>query len=123
MCDKVAKAAAEWWIEQMKKRCTILYPNRIVRDKSGFVITDDSLYEELSRFEEILAGEIRNDLQKFHHVYLGCSHYPDTILSKLAKKSQIPVIYFPIQADMEIHNTSIRVSTGGNDSYEIRFSA
>lgn len=120
MCNQVAKVAAEWWIEQMKKRCTILYPNRIIRDRTGFVITDDFLVDELSRFQESLANEIRNKLQKSPFIYLGCCYSPDSMLSEIAKQSQISITYFPIHADMEIYHNSIRVSTGENDLHELR---
>lgn len=122
MCDKVAKAAAEWWIEQMKKRCTTLYPNRIIKDRTGFVITDNILGEELSRFQKNLTNELRNKLLKARFVYLGCSYTPDSMLLDIAKQSKIPISYFPIHADMEIHHMSIRVSSGESDLHELHFS-
>lgn len=122
MCEKVAKVAAEWWIEQIKKRCTILYPDRIIKDRTGFVITDDFFAEELSRFQKFLTDEIRNHLQKFHSVYLGCCYTPDSMLLGIAKQSEVPITYFPIHAEMEIYHNSIHVSYGENDLHELRFS-
>ncbi|MBQ2835760.1 MAG: hypothetical protein IJE68_02870 [Clostridia bacterium] len=120
MCDKIAKVAAEWWIEQMKKRCTILYPTRIIKDRNGFVITDDFFAEELTRFEKDLVNEIQKSLQKFHYLCLWCCYTPDPILLGVAKQSKVPITYFPIHADMEIHHTSICVCTGENDMHELR---
>lgn len=122
MCNKVAKAAAEWWIEQMKKRCTVLYPDRIVKDRNGFLITDHSLIEDFTQFEKVLVCKIRDSLQKFNYVYLGCCYSPDSMLLEVAKQTKIPLTYFPIHADMEIHHTSIRVSTGENDLHELSIS-
>ena len=123
MCEEIAKTAAAWWIEQIKKRCIILYPNRIIKDKSELVVVDVSLLEVLSRFEEALCNEIQNNLEKFHYMYLGCSYYPDRELAKLAKKTQLPLNYFPLDADMEIYGSSIRVAYGSIDWHEIRSSA
>lgn len=123
MCEEIAKAAAAWWIEQIKKRCIILYPERVINDKSDFIVVDASLQEVLSRFEESLYIEIKNQLEKFHYMYLGCSYYPDRELAKLAKKTQLPLNYFPLDADMEIYGSSIRVAYGSIDWHEIRSSA
>lgn len=122
MCERVANVAAKWWIEQMKKRCTILYPERIIKDRTGFLIADDFLTEDLERFESILVCKIKDSLQKFHYVYLGCCYSPDSTLLEVAKQSKIPITYFPIHADMEIHHNSIHVSTGKSDMHELRIS-
>ena len=123
MCEEIAKAAAAWWIEQIKKRCIFLCPDRIIKDKSNFIVVDVSLQEVLCLFEEALYIEIKNQLKKFHYMYLGCSYYPDRELAKLAKKTQLPLNYFPLDADMEIYGSSIRVAYGSIDWHEIRSSA
>jgi len=128
MCDDVAKTdvaktATAWWIEQIKKRGITLYPERIIKDKSNLIVVDVSLQEALSMFEEALYIEIKNHLEKFHYMYLGCSYSPDDPLSKLAKKAQLPFNYFPMHTDMEIYGSSIRVSYGSFDWHEICSSA
>lgn len=119
MCEKVAKAAAKWWIEQMKKKCTSLCPDRIIKDRTGFLIIDDSLSEEFERFENALVGQLQDSLKKSRYVYLGCCYSPDLILLEAAKISEIPSTYFPIHADMQIYDTSIFVSIGEADSHEL----
>ena len=42
----LAVVAADWWIEQMLKRCSELYPNKVTTNGSDFVIVDNSLDEE-----------------------------------------------------------------------------
>ena len=123
MCEEIAKTAAAWWIEQIKKRCILLHPDQVIKDKSELIVVDASLQEVLSRFEEALYNEIHDNLKKFHYLYLGCSYYPDNELAKLAKKTQLPLNYFPIDADMEIYGSSIRVAYGSIDWHEIRSSA
>ena len=123
MCEEIAKAATAWWIEQIKKRCIFLCPDRIIKDKSNFIVVDVSLQEVLSRFEEALCNEIQNNLEKFHYMYLGCSYSPEKPLSQLAKQTQKPFDDFPLHADMEIYGSSIRVAYGSFDWHEIRSSA
>ena len=123
MCEEIAKTAAAWWIEQVKKRCIILCPERVIKDKSELIVVDVSLQEVLSRFEEALYIEIRNNLEKFHYMYLGCSYSPEAPLSQLAKQTQLPFNYFPLHTDMEIYGSSIRVAYGSFDWHEIRCSA
>ena len=123
MCEEIAKTAAAWWIEQIKKRCIILYPERIIKDKSNFIVVDVSLQEQLSKFEESLYIEILNNLKKFHYMILGCSYSPEKPLSQLAKTTQLPFNCFPLHTEMEIYGSSIRVSYGNFDWHEIRSSA
>ena len=123
MCEEIAKTAAAWWVKQIEKRCIFLCPDRIIKDKSNFIVVDVSLQEVLSRFEEALYIEIKNQLEKFHYMYLGCSYSPDEPLSRLAKEINIPFNFFPIHADMEIYDSSIRVSYGNIEWHEIRSSA
>ena len=63
---KIASVATKWWIDQMKQQCKKLYPNKVTGDNSNLVIVDESLQNELSRFEEILFKKI------YHHVTFKC---------------------------------------------------
>jgi len=109
MYYKVAKKAAEWWVEQMKKRCENL----------NIVIVDTSLEDEFSRFQEILIDEIHTSLKKYSYTCLTCSYFPSAELKGILKKANIPVSYLPVHAQMEIIGTSITVSTNGNYQYKL----
>ena len=117
MYDETAKIAAAWWVQQVMKKYSSLPHKRNPDDSS--VIIDPSLQEVLCLFEKALYDEIRNTLEKFNHIYIGCSYYPDKLLSRLAKAVQLPLNYFPIDADMEIIKNSITVSYGKLDWHKI----
>ena len=122
MYYKVAKRAAEWWVEQMKKRCKHHYPEKVICDNVDIVIVDTSLRDELSRFQEILIDEIHTNLKKSNYTCLTCSHFPSAELSGILKKANISAFYLPVHAEMEIIGTSITVSTNGNHEYKLNVS-
>lgn len=115
MYYKQAQVAANWWIEEMKKRCSIIYPDKVIRDGSGFIVTDDSLSEDLSRFQVTLVAEIQNCLEKGYFLSLSCYFYPNQTLTNIAKKAHISKTYFPIRASMDILLGEIFVSINDNN--------
>ena len=115
MYCKEAIAATNWWIEQIKKRCIQVYPNKVTRDGSNLVIIDDKLAEDLSRFENILINEFQKYIEKNHYIILTCCHFPNSDLKKLAQKAGFSTTYFTFRAEMRIFGKSIQVSLDGND--------
>jgi len=122
MCYKLAPIAANWWIEQMKKKCYILLPAKVCRDKTGFVIINDLLAEEFSRFQEILIEQIYSTIESKHYLNLFCYYYPCKELSSLAKQANISTAYFPIKAQLIIEDACIRVSTNLEDFHTLHLS-
>ena len=120
MYYKLATVAAEWWIEQMKKKCKKLYPDKFSFERSGLIIKDSSLQEQFSQFKEFLIEEIYNTLTNYSYISLGCYYYPDRTLMTLAKKCNISTTYFPIHAHIEIVNNSIMVSDNHDEPYKLR---
>lgn len=115
MYYKHAQTAANWWIEEMKKRCNHIYPDKVISNNSGFIITDESLSADLSRFQVELVSEIQNCLEKGSSLLLSCYFYPNRNLSLIAKKAKISKTYFPISASMEIFFGKIFVSVNDNN--------
>lgn len=113
MHSKLATVATNWWIEQMKKQCRHQYPQKIIEDNSNFVIIDDSLAEELSRFEKALLEKIHACIENRQYLCLTCCYFPSKELSNIAKKANISATYFPVRAQMTICGNSIEVSTNG----------
>lgn len=110
---KVAKAAAGWWVQQMTKRCKQLYPDKITGDNSNLVVVDDSLQDELTRFEKLLAEEILYYVEKPCPACFTCYHLPNYELSKIAKKASISTTYFPVRAEMRVFGKSVEVAFNG----------
>lgn len=123
MCCKLAQIAANWWIEQMKRKCYILLPAKVTRDNTGFVIINDYLAEEFSRFKKFLIDQIRSSLESEHYSNLFCYYYPCKELSELAKQAHISTAYFPIKAQIIVDENSIKVSTNVVDFHTLHFSA
>ena len=115
MYCKEAIAATNWWIEQIKKRCSQVYPNKVTRDGSNLVIIDDKFREDLSRFENILINEFQKYIENNHYIILTCFHIPNAALRKLAQKACFSTTYFSFRAEMRIFGNSIQVSLDGND--------
>ena len=114
-----AKVAADWWIEEMKKKCRQSYPNKLTENNSNLEIIDDSLAEEFSRFHTVLINEILNLLSNNYSITLTCYYIPNSLLKNIAKKAQISTTYFPYSAEMHIYNNSIQVSTTGESLREL----
>lgn len=112
---RVAKVASNWWIEQMKKRCKQLYPDRISGNFPNLTIIDNSFAKELGRFEKILTEEIYNNIERNHYICFTCYYIPNTDLAKLAKRANISTTYFPTHAEMRIWKQSIEVALNGSD--------
>lgn len=119
MYYKMAKVATDWWIEEMKKRCLRLYPDKFNENSLDLEIVDNSLLEELTKFHSVLMDEILRALKIYHYICLTCYYFPDTQLINIAKKAQIPTHYFPLHAQMEIYNNEIHVFTTGKYSREL----
>ena len=110
MIYKIATTAANWWIEEMKKQCCKMYPERIQATGTGFVILDNSFAEELSRFKTILTDEIYSCISTQHYLCLTCSHKPSHPLIDIAKKAKISITYFPRQKEMHVSTKSVLIS-------------
>lgn len=113
MHGKLATAAANWWIEEMKKHCKCLYPQKVTGDGSNLVIIDDSFAEELCRFEKALFEKVYPYIEKQNYLCLSCCYFPCRELSNIAKKAHISATYFPTRAQMTILGSSIEVSVNG----------
>jgi len=120
---KMAKAAAKWWIEEMKKQCHHSHPQKVINDGSNFVIIDDSFAEELSRFETVLFNEISNCIKKRSYLSLTCCFHPSRDLSNLIQKAKISSDYLPHRATMQICGNSVEVSLNGADLHKLPLSA
>ena len=119
MYYKQAQTAANWWVEQIKMRCSELYPDRIARDGSNFVIVDNSLKDGLSQFQSLLTDDIQVCLEKCSYLSLSCCYMPNRQLSKLAKLANIPDTYFPIRASMEIFDRYVQVALNDEELYTL----
>ena len=110
MYYKQAQIAANWWIDQMKKQCNKLYPNKVIMDNSTFVVIDDSLNEDFARFHKILSSKIQFYLEIRSYLALTCHFVPCADLSSLARKAKISTTYFPHSATMVVNCGKIEVS-------------
>ena len=115
----LAVVAADWWIEQMLKRCSELYPNKVTTNGSDFVIVDNSLDEELSRFKAVLIEEIGNCLDQHSYLSLTCHYLPNSKLSSFARKAKISSSYFPTSASMDVLFGKIQVGLNGKKMREL----
>lgn len=112
---KLAKISANWWIQAIKKQCSHVYPQKVINNNSNFIIIDDSLKNDLSRFEAILTNEILHCIEHRSYLCLTCCFLPGRELSKLAQKAQISTDYLPLRATMQICGNSVQVSLNGED--------
>ena len=111
---KLAKTAANWWIDEMTKRCSDLYPQKM---------HDDDFSLELSRFEAVLFDEISLCIQNRGYLSLTCCLRPCKELSKLTKKANLSLEYLPTRATMEILGNSVEVSVDGKNLHKLSISA
>ena len=120
---KIATAATDWWIDQMKKRCKELYPNKVIGDDSNLVVIDVSLDNELSRFREALFKQILLHVEVNMYLSLTCCFWPSGELRGLVRKTSISKEYFPPRANMQIYGNSVHVSLNGEDLHQLPLSA
>ena len=111
---KLAKLAANWWIEAMKKQCSDFYPHKI---------NDDSFTKELARFESVLVDEISYCILHKGYLTLTCCFLPNRELSKLTQKAMLSTEHLPQRALMQIYGNSIEVSIDGSDLRKLSVSA
>ena len=111
---RLAKAAANWWIKEMTKRCSDLYPHKM---------HDDAFSIELARFEEVLFEEISICIQSRSYLSLTCCLRPCRELSKLTQKAKLSLEYLPSRASMHIMGNTVEVSIDGNDLHKLPLSA
>lgn len=114
-----AQIAANWWIEQIKKRCSQKYPTKVIAQGSNLVVIDDSFAEQLSRFHYELSQEIQHYLEKNNYLSYTCYIIPNSTLSAIAKKAGLATYYFPYQASMTILNQKVQVSISGEHFYDL----
>ena len=81
---KLVKVATNWWMEQIQKRCYKLYPHKITRNNSEFLIIDHSLAEELSIFKCTLSNVLKEKLENHSYISLTCFHIPNRELADIA---------------------------------------
>ena len=120
---KIASVATKWWIDQMKQQCKKLYPNKVTGDNSNLVIVDESLQNELSRFEEILFKKIYHHVTFKCYLSLTCCYWrPSGDLGIIVRKTSIPKDYLPERANMQIYDGFIEVSLNGEDLHKLPLS-
>ena len=119
---KLASTGARWFVQEMKKCCTLLYPDKVSGLDPNIVITDASLAEAFARFEQLLIKELKDNLDVYNFISLGCCYRPNRTLAMLAKKANISTDYFPQHAYLEIANNTILVSSDNQDSYKLNIS-
>lgn len=118
-CKKVATVATNWWINLMKAQCSKLYPEKISATESDLIILDESLQEDLSRFQQVLFEKILTFVEKRNFIDFSCYYFPNSELSKLSVIANIPKDYFPRRAYMEVLGTSVKVSLNDEDLREL----
>ena len=119
---KLASTGAQWFVQEMKKCCMVLYPDKVSVLDSNIVITDNSLAEAFARFEQLLIKELKNNLDLYNFISLGCCYRPNRTLATLAKKANISTAFFPMHAHLEIANNTIWVSTDMQEPYKLPIS-
>lgn len=115
----LAQAAANWWINEMKRHCSGLYPRRVILREDHYVIIDAHFSEKLSNFQKILTEEIQKHIEKKDYFYLGCYHFPNRELSEIAKKADIHYRCFPPVIEIRIHGGNIEVSINNETPHKL----
>ena len=119
---KLASTGAKWFVYEMKKCCTLLYPDKVSGLDPNIVITDAPLAEAFARFEQLLTKELKDNLDVYNFISLGCCYRPNRTLVMLAKKANISTAYFPMHAHLEIANNTIWVSSDRQEPYKLHIS-
>lgn len=120
---KLASTGAKWFVQEMKKSYMLLYPDKVSVFNSDIIITDVSLAEAFARFEQILLKELKDNLDIYNFISLGCCYRPNRTLTLLAKKANISTTYFPEHAQLEIANDTIWVSSNRQEPYKLHISS
>lgn len=118
----IATVATNWWLEQLTKRCKELHPDKVIEDNSKLIVVDDCLKDELSRFEKVLLEEIFRYTKNGLYLSLTCCYFPNGDLKTLVRKARISRDYFPVRAEMQIWDYTIKVSLDGNDLQKLPLS-
>lgn len=111
MQNNLAKNAAAWWVEQIKKHCSKKHPT---------LLTDEVFLKKLSHLEELLILEIDKRIQNKSILYLGCYHFPTYELSRIAKVVNFHHSYFPPDIEMQILGEDITVSVNSHPLRQLR---
>ena len=119
---KLASTGAKWFVQEMKNCCMVLYPDKVSVLDCNIVITDNSLAEAFARFEQLLIKELKDNLDLYNFISMGCCYRPNRTLAMLAERANISTAYFPQHAHLEIANKTIWVSIDRQEPYKLRVS-
>ena len=119
MYHRQAQVAANWWIEEMKKHSHELYPDKFIDNGIDLVVIDHSFADKLYCFHTLLTDEIKFCLEKRSYLSLTCYYTPNAVLSKIARTAGISHTCFPVNANMEIINRTVQVSTNSQYPHQL----
>lgn len=112
---RYAILSAEWWCKEILTPSTDDMPYLFARLRRK-----DYSDNEVNLFKCTLANQIMKKVEKEGSCYIQCNWSPDEILSIAGKMLGIDAnVGYPVDTQMMVFETEIRVSKRGMDNYEI----
>lgn len=121
---KVARAAANWWAQQLRDEDPLVDNGDLEQSMLGSVAREKALdkitSEQISEFEEILTEKIQQERIRGRDRYIKCDYGPPKILAEAAEEAGIESVRsaFPWKTGMWIETNRVLVSEGYNSDRE-----